>query len=128
MRVLQLLFLVFFRFSSNGGGEGKEDLYTDTIRQVIDHVLVQHFQTFAYKCDGCAHTFNTKVTLQTLNIYVIYRELLQVLLLRRGADFFLDLPICWCSSLNKRFPRFSYCMMRVYSEALMEQKKKFVPT
>ena len=75
---------MFFRFSSNGGGEGKEDLYTDTIRQVIDHVLVQHFQTFAYKCDGCAHTFNTKVTLKTLNVYVNYRELLQVLLLRRG--------------------------------------------
>ena len=53
---------MIFRFSCNGGSEGHEDLYTDTIRQVIDHVLVQHFQTFAYECDNCSLTFNTKVT------------------------------------------------------------------
>jgi len=50
------------RFTAGGGIDkiDKGDEYSDTIRQVVDHVLVQHFQTFAYKCDQCAATFNTK--------------------------------------------------------------------
>jgi len=34
--------------------------YRDTIALVVDHILLQHFQTFAYKCDMCVMTFNTK--------------------------------------------------------------------
>ena len=36
----------------------------DVMTAVVDHVLVQHFQTFAYKCDLCGNTFNSKNAFQ----------------------------------------------------------------
>jgi len=45
------------------GVEGEGELgtqYKHTIAIIIDHILVQHFQTFAYKCDVCNITFNSK--------------------------------------------------------------------
>ena len=33
---------------------------TESIAQVVDHILVIHFNTFAYKCDLCETTFNEK--------------------------------------------------------------------
>jgi len=32
----------------------------ECVRDVVDHILVQHFQTYAYKCELCGNTFNSK--------------------------------------------------------------------
>ena len=40
-------------------GDGKE-----VMADVVDHVLVQHFQTFAYRCELCGNTFNSKSAFQ----------------------------------------------------------------
>lgn len=45
---------------TGGADVGVEDRYTEAVGQVVDHILVHHFQTFAYKCDMCALTFNSK--------------------------------------------------------------------
>ena len=42
-----------------------------------------------------------------------------------GCGRFLNLHICWCSSLLKGFPRFSFGMTRVLGIILMEQMNVF---
>lgn len=49
-----------FRGEGNEKEDDQEDPYKTCTSQVIDHILVHHFQTFAYKCDICALTFNNK--------------------------------------------------------------------
>jgi KRAB domain-containing zinc finger protein len=49
-----LFFFCFLSFISQT--EAKQEV----TRAVIDHILVQHFQTFAYKCDLCGNTFNSR--------------------------------------------------------------------
>jgi len=41
--------------------KGREDCVAD----VVDHILVQHFQTYAYKCEVCGNTFNSKIPFKT---------------------------------------------------------------
>ena len=37
-----------------------EDRRNESIAQAVDHILVLHFNTYAYKCDLCQTTFNEK--------------------------------------------------------------------
>jgi len=32
----------------------------ECVADVVDHIMVQHFQTYAYKCELCGNTFNSK--------------------------------------------------------------------